>query len=127
MAIAFHADLRARVILACKEHKKSEVAKFFKISLKTVERYCSQMERLGHLRPKECALKGHSHKLLDPTPLIKLVEENPTMTLKEMGKRLRCSISTVQRKLIKLGFTQKKGLRSIRKETKQSAPFFEKK
>ena len=111
MAVAYQLDLRKKVVQACETTPRDEVARVFQISRRTVDRYLALKKRVGNLKPKECALKGHSHKLLDPTPLIQLVESNPTMTQKEMAKQLRCSETTIHRKLKHFGIRKKKNTR----------------
>jgi len=114
MAVAYQLDLRKKIVQACQRMPRKEVAMAFQVCLRTVNRYLTQMDRLGHLKPKECALKGHSHKLLDPTPLIELIESNPTMMQKEMAQKLKCSVSTVSRRLKDLGIRKKKNTRVLR-------------
>ena len=108
MAVPYQLDLRKKIVAACKIMTRKEVAKAFQVCLRTVDRYVTQMNKLGHLNPKECVLKGHSHKLLDKTPLIELVESNSTMMQKEMAQKLNCSVSTISRRLKELGIRKKK-------------------
>lgn len=101
-------DLRTRVVEACKTHSKTEVSKIYKIDRRTVHRYLEQQAKEGDVVPKIGYQKGHSHVLKDLSELEKHVEENPTATLKSMGKKFGVSHGTIHRKLLLLGITKKK-------------------
>ena len=108
MTIAYSYDLRCRILDLCQTHTKVEVSKLLKVSRRTVHRYLRQFQESGDIQPKTGFQKGHSHKLANVTPLIRMVESNPTLTLKEMARELGVSKSTIHRKLQKLGITKKK-------------------
>lgn len=111
MAVPLSVDLRFRILNACQEHTKTDVAKIFQVDRKTVHRYLAQEKREGHFHPKQGYQNGHSHKLRDLEPLRSIVENSPTATLEEMGKKLGVSSSTIRRGLLKLGITKKKNSR----------------
>ena len=115
MPIPLSHDLRTRIVEACKTHSKTEVAKQFRVSRRTVHRYLQQINESGDVKAKSGYQTGHSHKLLDLEPLIKIIESNPTKTLVAIGKELNVSHSTVHRKLAKLGITKKKNTPIYRK------------
>jgi transposase len=111
VAVPLSVDLRSRIVNACKEHTKTDVAKIFQVDRKTVHRYLAQEKREGHFHPKQGYQNGHSHKLRDLESLRSIVEKFPTASLEEMGKKLNISYSTVRRGLLKLGITKKKDSR----------------
>ena len=115
MPIPLSHDLRTRIVAACKTDSKTEVAKQFQVSRRTVHRYLEQITESGDVKAKSGYQTGHSHKLLDLEPLRKIIESNPTKTLVAIGKELNVSHSTVHRKLAKLGNTKKKNTPISRK------------
>jgi transposase len=42
VAVPLSVDLRSRIVNACKEHTKTDVAKIFQVDRKTVHRYLAQ-------------------------------------------------------------------------------------
>ena len=97
-------DLRRRIVESVgKGHSKTDTALRFKVSWKSVYRYCKAAE-LGGLAPKP---QGGSAKKVADERLMREVEARPSATLKRHAKALGVSHVAVWRRLRQLGVTLK--------------------
>jgi transposase len=98
-------DLRSRIVeFVNAGHSKTDAAVHFKVSWKTVYRYCKAAKR-GSLEPKP---QGGSAKRFDDERLRKEVRDKPSATLKNHAKALGVSHVAVWRRLRQLTITLKK-------------------
>ncbi len=91
---------------------KASASRLFKLSSNTIHRWWLARDDIAPKRKR----RGGSYKL-DRNKLIKLVEENPDMMLKELAIELGVSINAVFHSLKVLGFTRKKNGTLQREET----------
>jgi len=118
-------DLRER-ILAAREHGQSaaEVAKVFKVSKRSVERYCKLQSTTGSLKPKQRGGYRRSRLEKHDQTLRGWITQQPDLTLAELKKRLarelkvRLGITALWHRLEHLGLSYKKN--AARRRTKSS-------
>jgi len=105
-------DLRERVIAAYETgaYTQEEVAKQFKIGVKTVYDWLRLKERTGSLKPKEGYQNGHSHVIDDQEAFTKLVSEGDFSSRDEIVKAVgKGTVHSIGRALKKIGYVKKKG------------------
>lgn len=111
MAGAYSIDLRERVLAAWDEQKlkKYEIAKQYKVDLKTIYNWVQLRDVTGKIEAKSGYQKGHSHKITDIEKFKDFIANNPNSSLKELSKKWgNISSSTIGDKLRSIGFTVKK-------------------
>ncbi len=113
---AYPEDLRRKIVEAVQRGMgQSEAARYFGVSLSSVERYVEALRKGGSLRPKKHPgsrpkIDERGRRLLESD-----VEERPTLSLLErchfleQATSVRVSESTMSRLLRRLGFSRKKG------------------
>lgn len=108
-------DLRVRVVAARQAgHSAQEIAKLFKLSKRSVERYCKQREASGHLRPKQIGGYRRSRLADHGATLQSWVEAQNDLTLAELQARCRktlrvkIGVNALWHQLEKLGLNFKK-------------------
>lgn len=97
-------SFRERVISYISEGgSKASASKLFKLSTNTIQRWWRDRDNLApqHKRP------SMAYKT-DRAKLIRLVEANPDMMLKELAAELGVSMNAVHHSLKVLGYTRKK-------------------
>ena len=102
-------DLRERVVLSVERGlKRKTVAKRFKVSLTSVNRWYRVYKETGNIEPKKDWRNGHSHAVKDLEKFKKFVKKNRNLTQKEMAaKWSNISSTTIGMYLKKIGFTKK--------------------
>ena len=101
---AYSIDLRERVVRFVGDgNSKAEASRRFKVSWRTVLRWCKA--GLGNLAPKP---QGGSEKKLADDALLRAVRDKPSATLKRHAKALGVSHVAVWRRLRQMGVTLKK-------------------
>lgn len=108
-------QLRERIVAARKDgHSAQEVAKWFKVSKRSVERFWSSYQLTGSLQPKQRG--GYRHSCLEAHSdvLRGWIAEQPDLTLKELQQRclellnVRIGTTALWQQLDKLGLSFKK-------------------
>lgn len=122
MSNAYSYDLRKKVIEAIELNgmKKSEVSQLFGISRNTIDLWLKRKKATGDFRPKSYTPPGHSQRITDWEKFRSFAVQNAELTQKQMADLWDGEISerTISRALKKIGFTRKKKLMDIGKETK---------
>lgn len=107
-----HNEARKLVLEAWRKlHNAKEIAECFSVNESTIYRLLERETRTGsyetqtNLRGRKPALSQDEHK-----SIIKLVEDEPDITIKEIIERLHLNVSdeTVRRVLLNAGYTYKK-------------------
>jgi transposase len=119
----YSTDLRERIV-AAREHGRSaaEVARLFKVSKRSVERYCKLQSSTGSLQPKQRGGYRRSRLEKHDKTLRRWIGERPDLTLAELKKRLahelkvRLGITALWHRLEHLGLSYKKN--AARRRTK---------
>ena len=115
-------EIRQRALASFKSQKgtQAEIAAHYGISARTLQRWIDQHARTGSTAPRR---RGHRKAAFAGDELKKLdtfIAENPDATLEELrvltGKR--CSIMSVQRAIVRLGYSLKKN--AVGQRTKPS-------
>ena len=119
-------DLRSRVLAAVDSgNRVGEVAKRFKVCDKTLYLWRQQRKERGSIKPITAFQKDHSHKITDFAAFKQFANENNGLTVKEMADKWgNVSPRTISRMLEKIGYTRKKRLMAIKKETKKNVKNF---
>lgn len=115
-------DIRVRALAAWKTQKgtQAEIAGHYGISTRTLQRWINEHARTGSTSPRrrghrKASFAGDELKSLDA-----LIDQHPDATLEELralaGKP--CSIMSVQRAVVRLGYSLKKN--AIGQRTKSS-------
>ncbi len=108
-------QLRDRIVSARKDgHSAQEVAKWFKVSKRSVERFWASYQQTGSLKPKQRG--GYRHSCLEAhaDTLRQWIAGQPDLTLKELQQRcfdlldVRIGITALWQQLDKLGLSFKK-------------------
>jgi transposase len=93
-------DLRERVVAArARGHSAAEVAQLFKLSKRSVERYCALQAVTGSLQPKQRGGYRRSRLAKHDEILRRWILEQPDLTLAELQQRV------VRKLKITLGLT----------------------
>ena len=122
MAAAYSVDLRERVLAEYDkgELKRYEIARLFKIDLKTIYNWVEARITRGTIEPKSGYQKGHSHKITNTEEFKDFITKNPNSSLKELGKKWgEVSSATIRNKLHSIGYTIKKNSVDIKNATKK--------
>lgn len=120
--MAYSMDLRKRVMneVKAKNMQLNEIAKLFKVDVKTIYRWRKKLETSDNFEAEIGYQKGHNHKIKDLESFQKFVNENPDLTLTEMAAKWgNVGRATIYRTLNKIDFTIKKNNSSIRKKMKK--------
>jgi len=112
---AYGVHLRERIVAARQDgHSAQEVAKWFKVSKRSVERFCKSYQQTGSVEPKQRGGYRHSRLEAHAETLHQWIAEQPDLTLHELQQR--CSerldvpigITALWQQLDKLGLSFKK-------------------
>lgn len=102
--MTYSSSFRERIISHIAEGgSKASASRLFKLSSNTIHRWWLSRDDIAPKRKR----RGGSYKLARDK-LVKLVEENPDIMLKELAAELEMSIHAVWHSLKVLGFTRKK-------------------
>lgn len=116
------AELRERALAAYQsgELTQAEVAKIFRVSARTFQRWLKQYKVHGSTEPRERGHRVAVYRGADLRRLDRLIVQTPDATLEELreltGKS--CSLMAVQRAVVRLGYSLKKN--SVGQRTKSS-------
>lgn len=108
-------QLRERIVAARKEgHSAQEVAKWFKVSKRSAERFWTNYLQTGSMQPKQRG--GYRHSCLErhANTLRQWIAAQPDLTLKELQQRcldvlgIRIGITALWQQLDRLGLSFKK-------------------
>lgn len=111
----YHPQLREKIVAARKEgHSAQEVAKWFKVSKRSVERFWTHYRETGGVEPKQRG--GYRHSCLEKygNTIQQWIAEQPDLTLKELQQRcveeldVRIGITALWQQIDKLGLSFKK-------------------
>lgn len=113
-------DLREKVLSAIdKGTKKSKVIEMFGVSRDSIDRWLKRRATVGHIHAKSDYQQGHSHCITDWEAFRTFAKEHGDKTQEEMAQLWPAQISSrsISRALLRIGFTRKKRLTAIDKET----------
>ena len=111
----YHPQLREKIVAAREDgHSAQEVAKWFKVSKRSVERFWKSYQEAGGVEPKPRG--GYRHSCLEEhaNTLQQWIAEQPDLTLKELQQRclgvldIRIGITALWQQIDKLGLSFKK-------------------
>ena len=86
-------------------HSKKETAEVFKVNLSTLYRWKSRLKETGKLESK----KGiQPWRKIDPSKLMKILDERPDAYLKELSAEFDCSEVAIFKALKRLKISRKK-------------------
>jgi transposase len=121
-------DLRKRVMSALQSGmSKKTVIKTFQICKQTIYNWIALEEKQGHLKPITGFQNGHSHGITDEDAFKKFVDEHADYTHEEIAKHFNVGSSTAGRMLKKLGYSRKKRVKHMQKETMKNEKNFSRK
>lgn len=112
---AYGVQLRERIVAAREDgHSAQEVAKWFKVSKRSVERFWKDYKQTGSVTPKQRG--GYRHSCLEAYAgtLRRWIAQQPDLTLHELQERcrkelhVRIGITALWQQLDKLGLSFKK-------------------
>lgn len=125
--MSFSVDLRERVIKAIDDGMRiTEAAKVFKVCRSVIYDWQNLQKTTNSLAPKSGYQNGHSHKITDWKQFEIFVEKHKCCTSAQMRIEwekltgVSMSESPMLRALKKIGYTVKKKLLVIPKQTKKS-------
>lgn len=122
MAKAYSYDLRQKVIQAIELDgwKKSEAAEVFQISRNTIDLWLKRRDETGDYRPRSNRPHRIQAKITNWKQFQAFVQRHGDKTQAEMALLWPKPISakTISRGLKKIGFTRKKRVMDIKRETK---------
>ncbi len=121
MATAYSYDLRKRAMEALDEgESRQSVAARFKIGATTLYEWQQRRKETGDFISRRPGGQGYGHKITDWDRFTRFAQEHGHRTQAEMASLWHVSLSrqTIHRALKKIGFTRKKRLTVIKKETK---------
>jgi transposase len=108
-------DLRERIVAArARGHSAAETARLFKLSKRSVERYCKLHAMTGSLQPKRRGGYRRSRLEKHDETLRRWIREQPDLTLAELQQRLArklqvsLGITALWHRLEHLGLSYKK-------------------
>ena len=105
-AMSYDRDLRLRVLeYAQAGHSLTQTAAVFKVNISTIIAWKRRSEATGDVKVK---IRRPVKKKIIPEELIEYVEAHPDAYLKEIAKVFGCHLSSVLKRLRKLGITRKK-------------------
>lgn len=121
MAKPYSYDFRQKVIEAIELNglKKYEASKLFNISRNTINLWFQRRAATGDVKAKQMEPSDQVKKIKDWDKFTVFAQENSEKTQQEMAELWSGDISarTISRALKKIGFTRKKKLTDIEKET----------
>ena len=111
----YSTDLRERVVAARKRgHSAAEIARIFRLSKRSVERYCKLMADTGSVQPKRRGGYRRSRLEKHDETLRRWIHGQPDLTLAELQQRIarklkvRLGITALWHRLEHLGLSYKK-------------------
>ena len=111
----YSTDLRERVVAARERGQSAaEIARFFQLSKRSVERYCKLMADTGGIQPKQRGGYRRSRLEKHDETLRRWIGDQPDLTLAELQARLarklkvRLGITALWHGLERLGLSYKK-------------------
>ena len=111
----YHQQLRERIVAARKDgHSAQEVAKWFKVSKRSVERFWKSYLQTGSVEPKQRGGYRRSRLEAHSNVLRQWIDEQPDLTLKELQQRcldvleVRIGTTALWQQIDKLGLSFKK-------------------
>lgn len=122
MPAAYSYDLRKKAMQALDEgESKTAVAKRFKIGRVTLYKWEKRRKETGDFQSKKLGNRGYNHKITDWNAFAEFIKKHGGKTQSDMAKLWgNISRQTIHRALKKFGFTRKKRLMDIKKETKKN-------
>jgi transposase len=106
------AEIRERALDAygSGDYTQNEVAKIFKISSRTFQRWLKQYQEQGSTEPGQRGHRVSVYEGDDLKRLDSLIESNPDAILEELREMTgkSCSLMAVQRAVVRLGYSLKK-------------------
>lgn len=123
MPSAYSYDLRKKAMEALDEgESRQAVAKRFKLGSTTLYEWQQRRKEAGDFVPWKQGSRGYNHKITDWEAFEAFAQEHGHKTQSEMAELWPVPISrqTIHRALKRIGFTRKKRLMDIKKETRQS-------
>jgi transposase len=124
MPAPYSKDLREKVMFTFDSGMNpTKISRLFNICRSTVYDWIEIRNQRGSLRAKTGFQKGHSHVITDLDKFKKFVDQHPDYTQTELADAwpIKVSVSSIARSLIKIGYSRKKNVMTIKKETKISA------
>jgi transposase len=114
----YSVDLREKVINFIEDGNSQVLAsKIFKISKAAINRWCVKYRSTGIITPKK---RLGAKPSIDVFSFVKYVQENANLTSEEIGKHFGMSASGSRYWLKKLGYSYKKKLFPMWRQTKKS-------
>ena len=111
----YSTDLRERVVAArARGHSAAEIARLFKLSKRSVERYCKLQATTGSLQPKQRGGYRRSRLEKHDETLRRWIHEQSDLTLAELQQRIarklkvRLGLTALWHRLERLGLSYKK-------------------
>ncbi|MFN9567936.1 MAG: winged helix-turn-helix domain-containing protein [Akkermansiaceae bacterium] len=108
-------DLRKRIVAKRDEgHTAAEVSQMFRVSMRSINRFCARMRSQGNLSHDKLGKPPGSQLDLHQEEISKWIAEGPSLTLEEIAARCETQFglsihhTTVMRALAKWGFRYKK-------------------
>jgi transposase len=119
---AYSYDLRKKAIQALDEgESKTAVAKRFKIGRVTLYKWEKRRKETGDFQSKKLGNRGYNHKIDDWNAFAEFIKKHGGKTQSEVAKLWgNISRQTIHSALKKFGFTRKKRLMDMKKETKKN-------
>jgi transposase len=112
---AYGVQLRERIVAARQDgHSAQEVAKWFKVSKRSVERFWTSYQQTGSVKPKQRGGYRHSRMEAHTDTLREWIAQQPDLTLHELQQRVsemlnvQIGITALWQQLDKLGLSFKK-------------------
>ena len=114
--MAYDRDLRLRAIKYTKEgHTRwHRLQRLFKVNIGTLIGWRKRYRATGDVKIK---VRRPVNKKIIPEELIKYIEEHPDAYLKEIAEVFGCHLSSVLKRLRKLGITRKKRVHFTKNKT----------
>jgi transposase len=124
MAAAYGKDLREKVLKASDKGIETDVqlAKMMDISDRSIRRWRQKERETGTIEAKVGYQKGNP-KIKNLDEFKKFVQENPSLTQREMAKILNVSQPSIYRAMKKINFTVKKNNMVIKSVMKKSEKY----
>ena len=114
--MSYDRDLRLRVLeYAQAGHSLTQTAAVFKVNISTIIAWKRRYEATGDVKIK---VRCPVNKKIIPEELIEYVEAHPDAYLKEIAKVFGCHLSSVLKRLRKLGITRKKRVPFTKNKTR---------
>ena len=127
MPSPYSEDLRNKVIEKVDSGMRpTHVAKLFNICRTTIYDWLEVRENTGSLKPQTNFQKGHSHVITNLDGFKVFVDQHPDYTQPELAAAwpTKVSVSSIARALVKIGYSRKKSVMTIKKEMIKSENSF---